>query len=111
MLNDPASPFHGQMVDDLNGALGARKISARCERERPNRRHDSRTHPLWALHGDHGNLVPVTDASDDVNVLIPGSYSTDEEDSFSSYADVVWRDEGEIGTETSCCRTLAETLS
>jgi len=26
MLNDPASPFHGQTIDDLNGAAGPRRF-------------------------------------------------------------------------------------
>ncbi len=90
VLNDPASPFDGQTIDDLNGVSGPRRFLRGATMSGGTGGSDSHTHPLQALDSDHGNFTSVTDTSDDVSVLVPGSYATDAGDSLPSYYEVVW---------------------
>ncbi len=90
VLNDPASPFHGQTIDDLNGASGPRRFLRGAATSGDTGGADAHTHSLQALDGDHGNFSAVSNSSGEVNALVPGAYSTESNSSLPSYYEVVW---------------------
>ncbi len=87
VLSDPGSPLDGITLPDLNNAQRFLRGATTSGGTGGN---DAHTHTLQALDGDHGNFISVTDTSDDVSVLVPGSYSTEAGDSLPSYYEVVW---------------------
>jgi hypothetical protein len=89
-LNDPDSPFHGQTIDDLNGVSGPRRFLRGATTSGDTGGADSHTHQMQDLDGDHGNFTSVSTSTNDVNALVPGTYTTQESSTLPSYYHVVW---------------------
>ncbi len=91
VLSDASSPLDGVTIPNLNGASGGvQRFLRGAGASGATGGNDSHTHTMQALDGDHGNLTSVTNSSNDVNALVPGTYATDAGDSLPSYYEVVW---------------------
>ncbi len=87
VLSDAGSPLNGITLPDLNSA---QRFLRGASASGGTGGADTHTHGLMALDADHGNFTSVSNASNDVNVLVPGTYSTDNGSSLPSYYEVVW---------------------
>ncbi len=86
VLNDVASPYHGLALPNLNGANGgARRFLRGTLTSGGTGGNDSHAHQMQDLDGDHGHFTSVSTSSNDVNVLVPGTYTTQDTDSLPSY--------------------------
>jgi len=91
VLNDAGSPLDGVALPNLNGASGgARRFLRGAMTSGGTGGSDSHTHQMQDLDGDHGHFTSVSNSSNDVTVLMPGSYVTQDGDSLPGYYEVVW---------------------
>ena len=91
VLDDVASPYHGATIPNINGAGGGTQRFLRgATASGGTGGNDVHAHPMQDLDGDHGHFTSVTNSSNDVNVLVPGTYTTQDGDSLPSYYEVVW---------------------